>query len=204
MQGIFIELFHAVFTDVGSAGIVRIINDLQFLLVEYLDQFMGNQLVKPLEESLELGFYGGCHFGIGAQLHVLLLVLFCYNDLLPVFDQGLVLDLSEVVKRIGEVQLQVVLNRLVLKYPFQGVEVLIIFLLHIEISDGQVQNMFVESRRKVGIQQVIIEQSLADNPPNKLEILQMLMIDITLGRRMESIAVTTWQKQTIIRVKHLP
>ncbi len=79
-------------------------HDLQFLLVEDADEFVGDEFVEALQQRLQLVLYAGRHLRVGTQLHVLQLVLLGHQHLLAARHQLLCLDLAEVVEGVGEVE----------------------------------------------------------------------------------------------------
>ena len=97
--------------------------------------------------------------------------------------------MSEVVEGVGEVELEVVLDGTVLHDPLEGVEVLVVLLLHVEVGDRQVEDVLIEGRREVGVQQIAVVKSLSCDAADESEVLQMLSVDVALRRGVVSVAV---------------
>ena len=72
------------------------------------------------------------------------------------------------------------MNGAILDDPFQTVEVLIVFLLHIEVGDRQVEDVLVKGRCEVGIEEVAIIESLACDAADEFEVLEVLEVDVAL------------------------
>ena len=68
---------------------------LQFLLVEYGYQVLGDDLVEPLQKALQLGLDQLRHLHVAHELHVVLLVGLSDGDVVPVRFEVLLCGLTE-------------------------------------------------------------------------------------------------------------
>lgn len=127
-------------------------HDLQLLLAEHAQQPMRNQFMQSSKEGFQLRPYAGCHFGIGNQLYILQLILL--SDCNPCSSRYKFpgLNFSKVVAIIGEVELQEVIDRRILQYPSETLEVFIVLLLHVSVGNGQVKDVLVEGRCEVCVE----------------------------------------------------
>lgn len=108
--------------------------------------------MQPSKEGFQLRPDAGGHLGISDQLHILQLILLSHQNNRTSRYKFPSLDLSKVVAVVGEIELQEVVDRRVLQYPSETLEVLIILLLHVSVGDGQVQDVLVEGRSEVGVE----------------------------------------------------
>lgn len=113
---------------------------------------------------------------------VTLLVLLVDDDALSSLHQFLLDLVAEVVVDVAEGE-HVGVDRVVLQPLHRLVELVV---LRLQVLEFQLlsQDHLVEGPREVGVDQLALHQRLADEPPDELEVVQVVGVYVGLGVRL--------------------
>jgi hypothetical protein len=166
---------------------------LELALREDLENLLGDDLIKTLENSVRLILNLRREALLGDEANVLGLVLVGDGDVAAVGDEVDDFDDAELVALNGEGEVDDPLDG-VGEHPLKTFVVLRIDRLEVAVVDGFAEHVLVDGSREVGFENALVVNRFADDASNEAEVKEVVVVDarglwngkIVSMRRIES------------------
>ena len=131
-----------------------------------------------LKNKNHLLSYRAYHFLLTHQTHVLGLEFVAHFDVLSVGLQVTRLRDAELVDVNTKVQIDAKCVYVRLEYGDEILVELVVHRLHVRVFDGHAENVFVESARKVAVQEFVVKNGLSNDVADEAEVTQVVRVEV--------------------------